>query len=44
VGGDAPEEDFRKAMLDFKNETGSIIEEVVQEIIEQQQQEREEEE
>jgi hypothetical protein len=36
VGGDAPEEEFKKAMLDFKEETGQIIEDVVQQIIDEQ--------
>ncbi len=44
VGGDAPEEDFKSAMLAFKEETGEIIEEVVAEIMAEQQQQREEEE
>ncbi len=44
IGGDAPEDEFKKAMLAFKEETGEIIEELVEEIIEQQKQEREEEE
>ena len=36
VGGDAPEEEFKEAMLIFKEETGKIIEEVVQQIIDEQ--------
>lgn len=43
VGGDAPEEEFRSAMLTFKEETGTIIEEVVQQIIDEQNLEGEEE-
>jgi len=36
VGGDAPEEEFKSAMNTFKEETGEIIEEVVQKIIDEQ--------
>ncbi len=44
VGGDAPEDDFRKAMLEFKEETSQLIEQEVQAIIDEQEKEREEEE
>lgn len=42
VGGDAPEEEFKSAMLIFKEETGQIIEDVVQQIINEQNAQEEE--
>ena len=36
VGGDAPEDEFKSAMNVFKEETGRIIEDVVQQIIDEQ--------
>lgn len=43
VGGDAPEEEFKSAMNTFKEETGEIIEEVVQSIIDEQNEKEEKE-
>ena len=42
VGGDAPEDEFLKAMMTFKEETSELIEQEVQTIIDEQEAERKE--